>query len=510
MSNKIIFDKKLRKTIRKTTETLAKAVKSTLGPSGTNVGLYSKIHLPIVVNDGVTVAETVSFDDPFQSYICKLLKTVSQNTDNIANDGTTTSLTLAEAIIMEGIKNIELGFSQIDVVKGIRIATLEVLKQLDNTKISLKENKEMLRQIANISANNDMGLGNIIADAFMKVGVDGQMEIKDSVNKKTYVEIINGMRYDSGYESNMFNNTDKGICHFENAKILLYEGKLKDLSPLAETLKELRKEDTPLLIVADDFTEETINDLTYNKLSGGFKLCAVRSPGYGDAKEKDMDDLALITKAKVISKRFGLKIEDFTADLLGEATDVKVKAAEFTLSNESADKEEIDKVVKTLKEDIEKETHKNIKAEIQNRIARLTNGTAIIYVHGDSPVEIVEKKYRIEDAIGATRASMEDGVVPGGGLSLFTISENLVSCEMENESQLAGYNIIVKALKAPIETICINSGVTPEIIMEEIKKSKIDNYGFDAKNKKYGDMLLCTDDEEEGFAAIESYQLIKA
>lgn len=489
MSNKIIFDKDLREVIKETTKTLVKAVKSTLGPSGTNVGVLSELNLPVIINDGVTVAKKVKFEDPFQDYIAKILKTVSQNTDNTAGDGTTTSLTLTEAIILEGIKNIELGFSPIDIVKGIRIATLEVLKKLDETKISLENNKNVLKQVASISANNDKELGNLIANAFSTVGVDGQIEIKDSTNDKTYIDVINGMKYDSGYESNMFINTKKSSVYLEKCKVLLYEGKLDDINPLAEILKDLRTEDTPLLIIADDFTEQVINDLAYNKVNGGFKLCAVKSPGYGIAKEQNIDDISLISGSKIISKRFGLKMEDFKVDFLGEVTSVKVTFDDFTLINENTNKDQVDKKIKSLKEDYKKETSKNIKSEITDRIARLSNGVAIMYVYGNSAVEIAEKKYRIEDAINATRASLEEGIVPGGGSTLFKISNSLVVPKMENESQIIGYNILRKALKSPIKTICINSGEKPDIILDNIKNNNKTNYGFDAKNKKYGDML---------------------
>ena len=478
MNNKIIFDEDLRNAIKLTTETLVKTVKSTLGPSGTNVGVLSELMLPVIINDGVTVAKKVSFEDPLQNYIAKILKTVSQNTENIAEDGTTTSLTLAEAIIIAGLKNIELSFSQIDIAKGIRVATLDVLDELNKRKRSLKNNKKILRQVASISANNDNELGKIIADAFSKVGPDGQIEIKDSQIEKTYVEIINGMKYASGYESNMFNNTDKNSVHFENCKILLYEGRLLDLAPLTKILKELREKDIPLLIVADDFSKEVMEDLVYNKLNGGFKLCAVRAPGYGAEKDFNFDDIALISKAKVVSKRFGLKIEDLKMEFLGEVSDIKVGFEDFTLINTEADKKAVSEKIKVLKEDLKKELSKNSKSEIADRIARLSNGVAIVYVHGDSPVEVSEKKYRIEDAIGATRASLEQGIIPGGGVTLFNISNSLVAP-----------SILKDALKAPIETICINAGEKPDIILHNIKNSTQKNYGFDAKNKEFGDMI---------------------
>lgn len=490
MQESISFDKELREAIKETTEILAKAVKGTLGPSGTNVGVLSEINIPTIVNDGVTVAKKPMFKkDPLKKYIASILKTVAQNTDNIAGDGTTTSITLAEAIILEGIKNIDSGMSQIDLSKGIRTATIAVLKELEKKKVSVLNNDKMLLHVATISANNDKELGKIISKAFKEVGVDGQIEIKDSTDDKTYVELVNGMKFPSGSESNMFYNTDKSETFFEDSYVLLFEGKMTTIDPIVPALQEARNENKGILIVCDDYSEEALNDLTYNKINAKVKISAVKSPGFGEDKDKNMEDLADVTGASVISKRFGSSLDNFATDQLGNATMVRVDSSSFTLMNENLDKKLIDKKISKLKDDAKKEQNKNLKEEILDRVARLANGVAVMYVAGNSPVEIAEKKYRIEDAINATRASLEEGIVPGGGVALLRLSDSLKMPEMENRDQEVGFNIIVKALQSPIRTISENTGASPDVVVSDVLRKNSFNYGYDAKSKKYGDMV---------------------
>lgn len=488
MKESISFDKDLREAVKETVATLSKAVKSTLGPSGTNVGVLSEISLPVIVNDGVTVAKKFKFEDPLKKYIANILKTVSQGTDTLAGDGTTTATTLAEAIILAGIKNIEAGFSQVNIAKGIRAATTLVLKELEQKSISVIDNKSRLLQVASVSANNDKVLGKVISQAFLKVGVDGQIEVKDSTSDKTYIEVVNGMKYDSGFESNMFVNNDKSEAVLEECSVLLYEGKLKSIDPILESLKEARNTNTSLLIIADDYSEQAVGDLTYNKVNAKVQVCAVKTPGYGTAKENNLSDISDVTGAKIISKRFGSTIENFTMADLGKTTSVKVDASSFIVMNENIDKKLIAKKVAKLKEDSKKEIG-SIKDDIIQRIAKLTNGIAVMYVAGNSPVEIAEKKYRIEDAINATRASLEEGIVPGGGITLLRIGKALKMPEMENKDQEIGFNILIDALQAPIKTICENAGDNGDVIINEVLRKNNFNYGYDAKLRKYKDLV---------------------
>ena len=488
MQESISFDKDLRDAVKETVTTLSKAVKSTLGPSGTNVGVLSEISLPVIVNDGVTVAKKFKFEDPLKKYISNILKTVSQNTDNTAGDGTTTSITLAEAIILEGIKHIEADFSQVNIAKGIREATLLVLEQLEDKSISVIDNKARLLQVASISANNDKVLGKIISEAFLQVGIDGQIEVKDSTEDKTYVDFVPGMVYSNGFESSMFTNTTTGEAVFEDCRILIYEGKLRSIDPILELLKDVRNANDSILIIADDYDRICIEDLAANKVQGQLKICAVKSPGYGVSKEKDLEDIAFVTGTQIISKRFGVPLENFTFDMVGKAATVKADKDSFTIIEDSVSAEEIEKRVSTLKAEAKKVSNTE-KTELLDRIARLSNGIAVMYVHGNSPVEIAEKKYRIEDAINATRASLEEGIVVGGGIALLRIGKALKTPEMENMDQQIGFNILKKALEAPIKTICENSGINGDVVINEVLRKKSFNYGYDAKLKEYKDLV---------------------
>jgi chaperonin GroEL len=489
MQESISSGKDLRKAIKKTTKIVSKAVKSTLGPSGTNVGVLSPIMLPLIVNDGVTVAKSFKFKDELTQYIYNILKTVSQNTDNVAGDGTTTATTLAGAIILGGIKHIEAGFSQIDIAKGIRAATVLVLAELETKRISVIDNKKMLLQVSSISANNDPVLGKLISDAFLKIGVDGQIEMKNSADDKTYIDIIDGMKYASGFESNMFINTDKSEVHLEQTSILLYEGKLESIDPILDAMRFVRGNNTSLLIIADDFAEQAINDLAHNKVNVQVKVCAVKTPGYGIVKVQNLQDLADVTGATIISKRFGSKIEDLELSQLGLTTSVKITSDEFTLINEDSDKALIEKKVAKLKVELKNEQVQTIKDEISDRIAKLSNGVAVMYVAGNSPVETAEKKFRIEDAMNATRASLEEGVVVGGGITLMKIARDLEMPKLDNVDQEIGFSILLDALSAPIKTICKNAGESGEVIINNINRNKDFNYGYDAKLKEYKDLV---------------------
>lgn len=495
MSNKVAFDGDLRKEIKDTVKIIAKAVKGTLGPSGTNVGLLSTaLNTPVVINDGATVMNSLKFEDPLKNFIHQTIKNVSQKTDDIIGDGSTTLITIVEGIILEGINYVETGASQVDIVRGIAIATKDVVLELDKHIISLKDNAEILKHVATISANNDPELGELIAETFTKVGVDGQIEVVNATDDgKTSVEIVQGQQYDTGSVSNMFNNTNKGDVQFETSKVLLYEGKLTDINSLVDTLKKLREQDIPLLIVADDFSEEVVEALTFNKLNHKFKLCAVRSPGFGTQKEAAMDDLSLLSGASIVSRRFGNTIEEFTEDQLGQATKITVTKDIFQIINTQAPEKDIKVRIESLKLDLKKETERNMKSEIQERIARLSNGVARLSVSGNSLIEINEKRLRIEDAINATRGSMEMGIVAGGGVALFNIANTIVIPKLRNKSEEAGYQILLSAIGRPIETILKNAGLKPDIILESISKNNqiglIQNYGYDAKNRKYGNMI---------------------
>lgn len=486
MKESISFDKNLRNKIRETVKTVAKAVKGTLGPSGTNVGVLSATVLPIIVNDGVTVTKNLKFKDPLKNYILNILKTVSQNTEKLAGDGTTTSITLTEAIILEGLKSIEVNGGQTDIVKGIREATKLVLKGLDENKIVVEG--DTLLQVATISANNDQVLGDIISKAFTKVGVDGQIEVTDSSNGETYIEMLPGMSYNSGMESGMFSNTSNSTAEFSDCKVLIYEGKLSSVNPLIEILQETRNENGSLLIIADDYDPMCVEDLVGMKLQSKIRVCAVRSPEYGKAKENALEDIAMATGTKIISRRFGQDIEDVTMEMLGTVTTVKIELDKFNLINDLKGNSDISEKLIALKEESETASGTD-KDELLQRIAKLSDSVAVLHVAGDSPIEIAEKKYRIEDAINATRVTMEEGGLPGGGVSLMRVAKGITMPKLENEDQKRGFKILIKALEAPMKTIAYNAGENGDVVLSKVQKKSTFDYGFDAKTKTYGSMV---------------------
>lgn len=486
MQESVSFDNELKDAIKSAVKTLSKAVKSTLGPAGTNVMVLSEINLPIVVNDGVTVAKKVKLKDPLQNHIANVLKTVSQNTDTVAGDGTTTATTLTEAIILEGLKYIEAGFSPVNITKGIHEATKRVLKELEKKSIPVVDNEELLLQVSAISANNDQELGKIISEAFLEVGPDGQIEVKDSTNDKTYVEVVNGMKYSTGFESNLFVNSDNGVVKLDNCSIFIYEGKLMDLQPIEDLIKDAVNNETGLFIISDDYGPNVIDTLSNIKIQHKLKVCAVKSPGYGAQKENDLEDIAFITGTQIISNRLGVDISESSSESLGSAN-VIVDKDSFTIISENVDKKELDKKITSLK-DKAKSASKTEKSELLDRIAKLSNGVAVMYVAGNSPVEIAEKKYRIEDAIHATRASLEEGIVPGGGVTLLKLGKALKTPKMDNESQIVGFNILKKALEAPITTIVENCDENGEVIINEVLKGDF-TFGYDAKEKEFKDLL---------------------
>lgn len=488
----ISFDKNLKKAIKKSVKKLSKAVKSTLGPAGTNVLVLSEIKMPVITNDGVTVAKSFvtslreNKPDSLETKIAQLLNTVSKNTESIAGDGTTTSITLAEAIILEGIKYIEAGFSPVNISKGIHLATKKILSELDKKSISVIDKEDLLLQVSSISANNDNELGKIISEAFLKVGVDGQIEVKNSTNDKTYIDIVNGMKYGSGYESNLFINTDNSTVVLDDCGVFIYEGKLMDLQPIEDIVKDAANNEKALFIIADDYGPNVVDTLSNIKMQHKVKLCAVKSPGYGIQKENELEDIAFITSATTVSNRLGVDISEASIDFLGNAS-VTVDKESFTIISNNVPKKEVTEKVKQLKEKV-KTANNTEKSELLDRIAKLTDGVAVMYVSGSTPVEISEKMYRVEDAIHSTRASLEEGIVPGGGITLLKLGRSLKTPKMENESQVIGFNILKKALEAPITTIAENCDENGQVVINEVLKGDF-TFGYDAKEKEYKDLL---------------------
>ena len=484
LKSRIVFDEDLKRVIKKVVTTLAKAVKGTLGPKGTNVGVKSEIALPIIVNDGVTVVKkiTAAFTDDLEKYVANVIKTASVTTEEVAGDGTTTATTLTEAIILNGLKLIEAGYSAVDVVKGIHAATKLVLKELESKATPVSD--DLLLKVATISANNDDDLGKLIADAFSKVGVNGQIEIKDDI-EDTYVEFVDGMKYESGFESQMFINTDVSEVYFSKPKVLIFEGKLVTIDSIIDILREVRNRNESLLIIADDYSKTAIEDLANNKVNYSLQVCAVKSPGYGISKEADLEDIAFASGGKIASRRYGIEIDQLTYEDLGEVEVAKINQGDFSLL--TSNKEGLAERIETLKKE-SKKVKGTPKQEILDRIAKLSNGVAILYLSGNTDVEIAEKKLRAEDAINATRASIEEGILPGGGIALLKASKAVKTTKMANTAQDLGFEALLDSLEAPLQTIAKNSGVSGDVKIQEVLKGEF-NYGYNAKTDKFEDLI---------------------
>ncbi len=479
MKERIVKGHKLRKEILETSELLCGAVKSTLGPMGTNFGVLDLINLPDIINDGATVANSIKFEDPLKQYIANIIKTVSKNTDSLADDGTTTSLTLTDAILKEGIKYINAGFRQIDLVTGYQKASKEIISLVESKIIPVTN--ELLNHVATISANNDPELGKVISDAFIKVGVDGQVEIVPSKTNQTYFESIGGMTYNSGYEHNLFvNEPIKQTCKFENPSLLIFEGKINSVSEqLQEVLTVARNNNQPIIILADEFDPTFINDLTYIKLNNHVKVAAVRSPSYGKEKVDNLSDISFISGATTINKE-----QDIDVSILGQLDSAVITKDTFTLVSDTDTKER----ASLLKEQL-KEVKGNEKDELQKRIARLNNGIGTLFVGGSTPMEVSEKIYRVEDAINATRGAMEMGILPGGGITLLKIAKEINLPDLNNTGEELGFKLLLTALEAPIRTILENGGIKPDLVIDQILKQEDFNYGYDLKNDKFGNLV---------------------
>lgn len=490
-SKGISFDKELRDAVKDTVKVAVSAIKSTLGPSGTNVGVRTPIYTPMIVNDGVTVAENLKglySDDSLKNYIIDIIVEACKNTEKMAGDGTTTTATLLESIILEGYRIIEAGMSTVEVVNGIRLATEDILKELVDKSTLIDKDNKLLQKIATISSNNDSNIGEIIFRAFSKIGANGQIEIKDSETLETTVEVIDGMKYDSGMEHQVFSNIEKPEAILDDCKILLYRGKLKNIDPIFKVLSEAKKEDQAILVIADDFSPAAIDSMVSNKMQSKLKVCAVRSPGFGIKKENDISDIAFMTGASIISADQGSNIHEVESEELGEVTSVRVTTSSFTLFCDRKNRKASERRVKKLQNELAL-ANGTEKLELLDRIAKLSDGIGVIYVGGGSPQEITEKKFRIEDAINATRVALEEGIVPGGGITLLKLSKEVSAREDLTLDESFGYKLLLSALEAPIKTICENSGAKADLIVYQVSKSKKFNYGYNAKTEKYGDLI---------------------
>ena len=470
-------------------EILANAVKVTLGPKGRNVVLAKSYGAPRITKDGVTVAKEIELADRFENMGAQMVKEVASRTSDLAGDGTTTATVLAQAIVREGSKAVADGMNPMDLKRGIDLAVEAVVEEIKKRSKKVSTNAE-IAQVATISANDDREIGDMIAKAMQKVGNEGVITIEEATSLETELDIVEGMQFDRGYLSPYFvTNAEKMICELEHPYILLFEKKLSGLQVMLPLLEAVVQSGKPLLIVAEEIEGEALATLVVNKLRGGLKVAAVKAPGFGDRRKSLLEDIAIVTKGQVISEDLGIKLENVTLDMLGTAKKVRIDKESTTIIDGAGKKKEIEARIVQIKAQIEETTSDYDKEKLQERLAKLAGGVAIIRVGGATEIEVKERKDRVDDAMHATRAAVEEGVVPGGGVALLYASKVLGRLKPENDEQKVGIDIVRRALQAPIRQIVENSGAEASIIIGKLLDKGDANYGFDAQGGTYVDMV---------------------
>jgi len=488
MAKQLKFDVQARESLKNGLDVLADAVKVTLGPKGRNVLLQKKHGQPHITKDGVSVAKEIELEDVFENMGAQLVKEVASKTNDEAGDGTTTATVLAQEIARLGFEAVENGSNPMELKKGIERAVGIVSEELGKQAIVVGSDYDKIKQIATISSNNDSVIGELIADAFQKVGTDGVITVEESKGIQTSMELVEGMQFDKGYLSAHFvSNTEKMVCDLENPYILLYDGRLSNMNDILTLLEGISGESKPILIIADDVEGELLGTLVVNKLRGTLKVCAVKSPAFGDRKKEMMNDIATLTGGTFISSELGLKIEEADVSMLGTAEKVTIGKENTTIVNGGGNSDDIGGRIEEIKYQIENSTSDYDKEKLQERLAKLSGGVAVLYIGAGSEVEMKEKKDRVDDALHATRAGIEEGIVEGGGIALLKIQDTLIdSPQDESESFRKGFDIIRTSLASPLSQILKNCGVSEGTVLEYIKQH---GGGYDAKNEKFVDMF---------------------
>ncbi len=470
-------------------EVLANAVRVTLGPKGRNVVLDKSFGAPRITKDGVTVAKEIELEDKFENMGAQMVREVAQKTNDMAGDGTTTATVLAHAIVKEGAKSVAAGMNPMDLKRGIEIAVNAVVKDIEKRAKKVGSTAEVA-QVGTISANGDTTIGKMIAQAMQKVGNEGVITVEEAKSLETEVEIVEGMQFDRGYLSPYFiTNAEKMVVELEDAYILLHEKKLSGLQAMLPVLEQVVQSGKPLLIIAEDVEGEALATLVVNKLRGGLKVAAVKAPGFGDRRKAMLEDIAILTGGQLISEELGIKLEAVTVAMLGRAKKVVIDKEKTTIVDGAGKKKDIEGRVGQIKAQIEETTSDYDREKLQERLAKLAGGVAVIRVGGATEVEVKEKKDRVEDALNATRAAVEEGIVPGGGVALLRAKKAVGKINHDNHDVQAGINIVLKALEAPIRQIAENSGVEGSIVVGHIMDNKSETYGFDAQTENYVDMV---------------------
>ncbi|CAN7634751.1 chaperonin GroEL [Pararhizobium sp. LjRoot255] len=487
-AKQIKFGRDAREKMLRGIDILADAVKITLGPKGRNVIIDKAYGAPRITKDGVTVAKEIEIDDKFENMGAQMVREVASKTNDIAGDGTTTATVLAQAIVREGTKAVAAGMNPMDLKRGIDLAVTEVVKGLV-AKAKKISTSEEVAQVGTISANGETEIGQYIADAMQKVGNEGVITVEEAKTAETELEVVEGMQFDRGYLSPYFvTNAEKMVAELEDVYILLHEKKLSNLQAMLPVLEAVVQTGKPLLIISEDVEGEALATLVVNKLRGGLKIAAVKAPGFGDRRKAMLEDIAILTGGQVISEDIGIKLENVTLEMLGRVKKVTITKENTILVDGAGKKPEIDGRVAQIKGQIEETTSDYDKEKLQERLAKLSGGVAVIRVGGATEIEVKEKKDRIDDALNATRAAVEEGIVPGGGTALLRASI-VLDIKGANDDQTAGINIVRKALQSLVRQIAENAGDEGSIVVGKILESDTDNYGYNAQTGEYGDMI---------------------
>ena len=483
------FDTDARNRMLAGVNVLADAVKVTLGPKGRNVVLDKSFGAPRITKDGVSVAKEIELEDKFENMGAQMVKEVASRTNDEAGDGTTTATVLAQAIVKEGLKQVAAGLNPMDLKRGIDLATAKVVEGIKASARDVKDSAEVA-QVGTISANGEEAIGSQIADAMQKVGNEGVITVEENKGLETETDVVEGMQFDRGYLSPYFvTNADKMIADLEDCMILLHEKKLSSLQSMVPLLEQVIQSQKPLLIIAEDVEGEALATLVVNKLRGGLKIAAVKAPGFGDRRKAMLQDIAILTGGQVISEDLGMKLESVTMDMLGTAKKVEITKDETTIVDGAGSKAEIEARVGQIRAQIEETTSDYDREKLQERVAKLAGGVAVIRVGGMTEVEVKERKDRVDDALNATRAAVQEGVIVGGGVALVQAGKALATLEGANADQNAGIVIVRKAIEAPLRQIAENAGVDGAVVAGKVRESDDTSFGFNAQTEEYGDMF---------------------
>ena len=489
MAKIISYDSEAREKLKSGVDKLANAVKVTLGPKGRNVILDKKFGAPTVTKDGVSVAKEIELEDPQENMGAQLVKEVASKTNDVAGDGTTTATVLAQAIIQAGLKNVTAGANPMDLKRGLDQGVEAVVKQLESMAEQIGDDYNKIRQVGTVSSNNDETIGGFIADAMEKVGKEGVITVEEAKGTETYVDVVEGMQFDRGYLSPYFvTDGDKMEAELENPYILIYDKKISQMKDLLPVLEKVVQSGSPLLIIAEDIDGEALATLVVNKIRGSLKIAAVKAPGFGDRRKQMLEDIAILTGGTVVSEERGFKLENAEVSMLGKADKVTISKDNTTIVNGAGNKDDIVARTNQIKTQIESSTSDYDKEKLQERLAKLSGGVAVLYVGAATEVEMKEKKDRVDDALHATRAAVEEGIVAGGGVALVRAIDALDDLKGENKDQDTGIKILRRALEEPLRQIVENAGLEGSVVVNKVLENK-GSYGFNARTEQYEDLM---------------------